>query len=149
MKKLFLLGFAIILCTACEQTEKRYTMQSPEIDSFKQVIDTYQKQDWATYKSHYADTAKIMSNTTQEFAKTIDQEIAQNKKDASLFHSWKYNPEDVEYEMVITDEGETWVNFWGDWRARLKENDKEYIIPVHITARFLNDKIDKFQNNKA
>ncbi|WP_417238068.1 hypothetical protein [Bizionia sp.] len=66
-----------------------------------------------------------------------------------MFHSWKYNPEDVEYEMVITDEGETWVNFWGDWRARLKENDKEYIIPVHITARFLNDKIDKLQNNRA
>ena len=124
MKKLVLLGLAIVLFTSCENQEKRYTQQSPEIDTFKKVIEAYQAQDWEALKSHYADTAKILNNTTKEFAKSIDQEITQNKDDAALFTTWKYDPEDVEYEMVVTDEGQTWVNFWGDWEGTLKENNK-------------------------
>jgi hypothetical protein len=33
MKSLFLIGFAMVLFTACEKQEKRYTQQSPEIDT--------------------------------------------------------------------------------------------------------------------
>lgn len=141
MKKLILLGFVIVLFTACENKEKRYTQQSPEIETFKEVIKAYQARDWETMRKHYADTTKIMNNTTKENAQTIDQELATNKEDASLFSSWKYDPESVEYEMVINDDGETWVNFWGDWEGVLAANSKVYVIPVHITTRFVGGKI--------
>lgn len=142
MKNLFLLGLAMALSiTACQQKEKRYTQQSLEIDSYKEVIAAYENQDWTSLASHYADSAKILNNVTMKDAQTIDQLIAENKEDAKLFASWKYDPESVEYEMVVTDEGETWVNFWGHWEATLLTNNKSYIIPSHLTARFIEGKI--------
>ncbi|MEO6347787.1 MAG: nuclear transport factor 2 family protein, partial [Aquaticitalea sp.] len=60
---------------------------------------------------------------------------------ATLFSSWKYDPESVEYEMVVTDKGETWVNFWGHWEGTLKSSNKVYVIPAHVTARFVGGKI--------
>jgi steroid delta-isomerase-like uncharacterized protein len=141
MKNLLLLGLAIVLITACEQQDKRYTQKSPEIDTFKKVIDAYQARDWETMRKQYSDTAKITNNTSKENAKTIDEELATNKEDAVMFASWKYDPEKVEYEMVVTDDGETWVNFWGDWEGTLKENNKVYVIPAHITAQFVDGKI--------
>ena len=52
-------------------------------------------------------------------------------------------PEESEYEMVVTDKGETWVNFWGLWQGRLKANNQLYEIPVHLTAQFIDGKIVK------
>jgi hypothetical protein len=141
MKKLVLFGLAIILFTACNNKEKRYTQQSPEIDTYKKVIEAYQKQDWNALASHYSDSAKILNNVTMKEAQTVAQLIAQNKEDAALFSSWRYEPESLEYEMVVTDKGETWVNFWGHWEGKLKTNDKLYVIPAHITARFIDGKI--------
>lgn len=112
MKKLVLFGLAIVLFTACNNKEKRYTQQSPEIDTYKKVIEAYQKQDWNAMASHYSDSAKILNNVTIKEAQTVAQLIAQNKEDAALFSSWRYEPESLEYEMVVTDKGETWVNFW-------------------------------------
>ena len=43
--------------------------------------------------------------------------------------------------MIVNDEGETWVNFWGLWEGTYKTNNKVYQIPTHITARFVNGKI--------
>ncbi|MEZ4793047.1 MAG: nuclear transport factor 2 family protein [Gelidibacter sp.] len=141
MKNLFLLGLAIVLFTSCEKQDKRYTQQSPEIDTYKKSVADYENQDWEALRSHYADTAKIMNNTTKEHAQTVDQMIAQNKEDAALFDSWKYDPESVEYEMVVTDKGQTWVNFWGYWEGTLKANGQKYVIPAHITAQFVDGKI--------
>lgn len=142
MKRVFLLGLAIVLSlNACQKQEKRYTQQSPEIDTYKKVIADYENRDWEALASHYADTAKILNNVTMKDAKTIAQEVPMGKEDAPLFASWKYQPESVEYEMVITDKGQTWVNFWGDWEATLLANSKTYVIPAHITARFIDGKV--------
>ncbi|MFH4966128.1 nuclear transport factor 2 family protein [Gaetbulibacter sp. M235] len=141
MKKLFLFGLAIVLFTACNKQEKRYTQQSPEIDTYKKVIEAYEKQNWKDLASHYANSAKILNNVTLDHAQTVSQLIEQGKEDAKLFTSWRYDPESLEYEMVVTDNGETWVNFWGHWEGTLKLNGQLYIIPVHITAQFLNGKI--------
>lgn len=113
MKQLLLLGIAIILFTASTKQEKRYTQQSLEIDTDKKVIEAYEKQDWNAMSGHYADTAKILNNVTIKEAHTVAQLIAQNKEEATLLSSWKYDPESVEYEMLVTDKGETWVNFFG------------------------------------
>ncbi|HBC03665.1 MAG TPA: nuclear transport factor 2 family protein, partial [Aequorivita sp.] len=84
MKRLFFLGLAIVLSlTACQKTEKRYTQQSVEIDTYKKVIDAYEKQDWEALMSHYADTAKIMNNVIEKEGKTIAEEVAIGKEDAA------------------------------------------------------------------
>ncbi|MDO9593900.1 MAG: nuclear transport factor 2 family protein, partial [Lutibacter sp.] len=143
MKKLILLGFSIVLFTACNQQTKRYTQQSKEIDTYKQVIKDYENQNWESMATHYTDTAKILNNVTEKNAQTLTQLVSQNKQDAAIFSSWNFVPEESEYEMVVTDKGETWVNFWGLWQGRLTSNNQLYEIPAHITARFIDVKIVK------
>jgi len=144
MKNPLLLGLAIVLSlTACQQQEKRYTQQSPEIDTYKKVIEAYDKQDWEAMTSHYADTAKIMNNVTEKEAQTLAELVASDKEDAALFSSWDYVDGESEYEMVVTDKGKTYVNFWGLWQGTLAANNKTYTIPAHITAQFVDGKIVK------
>lgn len=142
MKKLILLTLSIVLFTACNQG-KRYTQKSPEIDTYKKVIKAYENQDWENFASHYVDTAKIANNTNIENAQTLTELIETNKQDASLFSSWRYVEKESYYEMVTTDKGETWVNFWGLWQGEMKSNGKTYDIPAHITAQFKDGKIVK------
>ncbi len=144
MKKLLFLGLAIVLSlTACQQQEKRYTQQSPEIDTYKKVIDAYSKQDWEAMATHYADTVKIMNNVTEANGQTLAELVQNDKDDAALFSSWEYVDGESEYEMVVTDKDQTWVNFWGLWKGTLKANEKTYTIPTHLTAQFIDGKIVK------
>lgn len=138
MKNLFILGLAIVLSlSACNQ-EKRYTQQSPEIDSYKKLMEAYKTKNWTNYPNYYADTAKIANNVIKEKGVTASEAIIKNKEDATLF-DWVVEKE--EYEMVVTDEKETWVNFWGLWKGTLKSSGKVYQIPFHTTARFIDGKI--------
>jgi len=137
MKKLLLTGFAIILLVSCNQ-EMRYTQNSPEIDTYKKVIDDYKTLNWDDMPKHYADTAKVMNNVTKEKAKTFAEALLIMKDDAKLF-TWVV--ENEEYEMVKTDKGETWVNFYGVWKGTMKSTNKVYELPIHVTARFIDGKI--------
>lgn len=138
MKNIILLGLAIVLSlSACNQ-EKRYTQQSPEVDSFKKLMEAYKTKNWADYPSYYADTSKIANNVVIEKGVTVAEAIIKNKEDATLF-DWVVEKE--EYEMVVTDEKEIWVNFWGLWKGTLKSSGKVYQIPFHITAQFIDGKI--------
>lgn len=135
-----LIVFIIATITACKN-EVRYTQNSPEIETYKKVITAYEMGNWESMVIHYSDTAKILNNVTKKNAQTVAQLVAQNKQDAAIFSSWKYVREESEYEMVVTDKQETWVNFWGLWQGRLTLNNQLYEIPVHITARFIDGKI--------
>ncbi len=137
MKKYLLLTALTILLLACNQ-QQRYTQNSPEIDIYKKSMKAYENKNWDEYQSFYADTAKIVNNATIEKAITIDENVEENKKGAEQF-DWDIT--DEEYEMVITDKGETWVNSWAVWKGTLKSTGKTYVIPFHITARFVNNKI--------
>jgi hypothetical protein len=137
MRKLFFLGFATILFVSCQQ-EVRYTQQSPEIDTYKKVIENYKTVNWDDMPNHYADTAKVANNVTKEKAKTLTEAITIMKEDAKLF-TWVI--ENEEYEMVKTDEGETWVNFWGLWKGTLNSTKKVYELPFHVTTQFIDGKI--------
>ena len=139
MKKIILLGLAIVLITSCNE-KQRYTQKSPEIDTYKKLIDNYKKMNWDDMPMHYADTAKIANNVVKEKALTVAQALEKNKEDAKLF-TWVV--EDNDYEMVVTDKGETWVNYWGIWRGTLKSTGKVYVIPFHNTAQFVDGKIVK------
>jgi len=138
MKKLILLGFAIILSISSCNQKQRYTQASPEIDTYKKVMDDYKKMNWEDYTTHYTDTAKIANNLIKEKAQTVAKAIEKSKEDAKLF-TWVVT--DDEFEMVVTDKGETWVNYWGLWKGTLKSSGKVYDIPFHNTARFIDGKI--------
>ena len=141
MKKIMLIALAIALALGSCDQKKRYTQQSPEIDAYKKSFAAYENQNWDELASYYADTAKILNNVAIENAQTVAQMIQTNKDDAVLFSNIKYDPKTVEYEMVVTDNGETWVNFWGHWVGTLKANNKTYIIPASFTAQFIDGKI--------
>ena len=146
MKNLFLLGLVIVFFTSCNQ-KQRYTQKSAEIDTYKKVMEDYKTQNWEDYPLHYADTAKIANNVVKEKAQTVSQNIEKSKEDARLFD---YKVEDIDYEMVVTDNGETWVNYWGVWKGTLKSTGKVYVIPFHTTAQFIDGKIvreDGYWNN--
>ena len=141
MKELMSLGVAIVIFIAFNQQQTRYTQQSPEIETYKQVLKDYENRDWKAMIAHYSDNAKIMNNVTEEEGKNLTQFLAENKKDASQFSSWNFVEDASEYEMIVNDKGETWVNFWGLWEGTFKTNNKVYQIPTHITAQFVNGKI--------
>ncbi|GAA3608561.1 hypothetical protein Q4Q39_09840 [Flavivirga amylovorans] len=63
MKKLLLLLFTVIIFIACEKKPQRYFAESTEIETLKAGIKAYESGDWDTWKSHFADTAKIFVNS--------------------------------------------------------------------------------------
>ena len=67
--------------------------------------------------------------------------MAYHTENDKNYSSRKFLDEDQEYEMVITDDGETWVNCWLDWQATLKGSDIVVDMPVHLTFRFVNGQI--------
>jgi hypothetical protein len=138
MKNLLLLGLVIMLSLSSCNQKQRYTQQSAEIDTYKKVMEDYKTQNWKDYPLHYSDSAKIANNVVKEKAQTVSQAIEKSKADAKLF-TWKVD--DIDYEMVVTDNGETWVNYWGVWNGTLKSTGKVYVIPFHNTAQFIDGKI--------
>ncbi len=140
MKKILILLVAFATLVAC-QNKVRYTQKSAEIETYKKSIKDYEMANWESMATHYADTAKIMNNVTKKNGISVAQNIELNKKDISVLSTYGFVADESEYEMVETDKGETWVNFWGLWQGRLKATDELFEIPVHLTARFINGKI--------
>ena len=89
----------------------------------------------------YADTAKVLNNVPKGKEISIDSTIMIYKQDHELFSSISFVAEEDFFEMVLTDDGETWVNYWGLWKGTLKATGDEFKIPLHITQRFENQKI--------
>jgi len=139
MKKLILLGLVIVLFTSCEEKKQRYFETSAEIDVTKALLKDYHAGDWKAWAGHYADTAKIYHNTVKGV--TAAETIASLKQILSNTSSYKFDDKNLWYEMVVDKDGETWVNFWGNWRGNLAANGKELVIPVHLTIQFVNGKI--------
>lgn len=137
MKKLFSLAFAVVLFTACNQ-EVRYTQNSPEVETFKALIKDYDSKNYDALVSHYADTSKTNFNNTKMDSKKIPE---YHKTNDAAFSSRGFETKDQDYEMVKTDKGETWVNFWATWKCTLAANGKVISIPIHVTARFIDGKI--------
>ncbi len=47
MKNLLFIALTVILFTACETQEKRYTQQSSEIETVKQHLANYNTENWS------------------------------------------------------------------------------------------------------
>lgn len=132
----------IISFTACQQPEARYTQSSPEINTLKAVITDYEAENWEGFASHYADTAKIYVNSDEVFVSPTEN-ASRLAELIKRYESYGFVEEKGDSEMVVTDDGETWVNFWGLWRATLSGSDQPIDMPVHLTARFVDGKIVK------
>ena len=126
---------------ACKQ-EMRYTQSSAEIDATKAVIAAYEAQDWEALKAPYADTAKVYHNTDTE-AMSIDEVIASHKEAIAMYASYGFVKDKGDLEMVVTDKGETWVNYWGLWKGTMGASGNEIEVPVHLTSQWVDGKVVK------
>ena len=140
MRKLFSITL-LLLIFGCN-TEIRYTQQSPEIDISKAIIGNYVAGEWGEYASHYADGATIFFNTTED-PSSIQEIIAGQKLSIEPLSSYSFDREKDEYEMVVTDEGETWVNFWGLWKGTIAATGESFDMPIHLTSQYVDGKIVK------
>ncbi|MDU8886955.1 ester cyclase [Yeosuana sp. MJ-SS3] len=143
MKKLLLLGLAVILFTSC-QNEQRYFTESPEITSFKTSLEQYKNGDWDAWSAHFADTAKFFVNSNKSV--NIDDFKKGQLNLLSNFSSYGFIDQGSFMEMVLDSDDETWVNYWATWRGKLKANDKEIDIPVHITSEYVDGKVVQLYN---
>jgi len=146
MKNLFILFSCIFLLISCDQNNKdeekiRYTQDSEQINTFKNVLQNYENGEWDEYQSHFADSVELFYNSREGI--DVSTAIAMHKQNNSALSSYDFVDSENEFEMVVTDAGETWVNFWGEWEGTIAENDSMIVIPVHITARFEDGKIVK------
>ena len=144
MKKLLLLGFAIILFVACQNQPQRYFSESAEINSFNTSLEQYKNGEWDAWSAHFADTTKFHVNSN----KGISLEEFKNGQHGitSNFSSYGFLDQGSFAEMVIDKDDETWVNYWATWQGTLKANDKKINIPVHITCRYIDGKVVDFYN---
>ncbi|WP_223035064.1 ester cyclase [Hanstruepera marina] len=138
MKKLILYALLLSFIVGCQNSEKRYTQQSPEIETVKTLISNYNSK--AYDASIYADTSKTFYNTKKE-AMSPTETIAYHKANDANYSSRGFLDEDQEYEMVKTDDGQTWVNCWLDWKGTLAANGKEFLVPIHLTYQFKDGKV--------
>jgi hypothetical protein len=143
MKKALFISLMLIGIMGCQKKELRYTQNSPEIELYKKAIKDYELGNWDALASAYAADAKIGSNATEKNAVSVAANIVAMKEGLTSLASYNFVAEDNEYEMVVTDKGETWVNFWGVWQGRLKANNELIETPVHLTAQFVDGKIVK------
>ncbi|MCP9200024.1 nuclear transport factor 2 family protein [Gramella sp. GC03-9] len=144
MKRILISLFAGLLMISCNNQQKesepeRYSQDSEEINTLKSAISDYEKGDWEAMKKHYADTAQVFHNSKQ--GKKIGEIVTQHQESLSDLPSYGFVDEDNDFEMVLTNDGHTWVNFWGDWKATLPRSNQEVIVPVHLTAQFKDGKI--------
>jgi uncharacterized protein len=142
MKKIIYLFFVVVLFSACSMKEPvRYTSSSPEIEVTRSILKAYADADWDAMTSYYADTAKILNNVPKGKGISIDAAITNFKQDHELFSAIGFVADEDYFEMVLTDDGETWVNYWGLWVGTLRSTGEKYEIPLHITMRFENQKV--------
>ncbi|MFT0715255.1 nuclear transport factor 2 family protein [Flagellimonas lutimaris] len=139
MKKIILLcAMAALALSACQQGPVRYTQDSPEIDTVKKLMSNYNSKTFDT--SMYADTSKTFYNTSKN-PMSASEAMDYHKQTDINYASRGFKNENQEYEMVLTDDGETWVNCWLEWNGTLAANNKEIDIPIHLTYQFVDGKI--------
>jgi ketosteroid isomerase-like protein len=142
MKNRIIIYAVAAMLFACEG-KQRYTQQSAEIETFKSIISSYEKGDFEAYLPHYAEGAQIFFNATEDHPATIQEIIAQQKMELEALSSYSFDREKDFLEMVVDDQGETWVNFWGVWRGTLAADGKSVETPIHVTSQFVDGKIVK------
>lgn len=118
MKRIFGILLVVLLFAACKQQPKQWYSASPEIDLAKQVDAGFAAGDWNSFRSPFADTAKVWVNTSwSEPSISADTLTARFKSARSGMTEAKLATS--VYEMIVTDKGDHWVHRWGVWEAKM------------------------------
>lgn len=140
MKQVFLLLGLLILLVGCKQPEQNYFSESPEIETSKQLLSHLANYDTEAIAKVYSDSAKIYDNSIKAVSPSeMIENMSQNKE---LMDYLKVR-DSAYYEMVITKEGEKWVNCWYVMEGKYKGSDKVLTVPCHSTFEFKDGKIVK------
>ncbi len=128
-----------MLTVSCN-SDVRYTQQSSEIETVKQHINNYNDMNYDL--AFMADNSYSFFNTKTDSLSKNDL-IAYHKANDANYSSRGFLAEDQEFEMVVTDRGDTWVNAWLDWSGTINGSDKAIVIPIHLTYKFEDGKITR------
>jgi hypothetical protein len=140
MKQVFLLVGLLVLFVGCKQPEKNYFSESPEIESSKQLLGHLASYDAEAIAKIYSDSAKIYDNSLKAASPSeMIANMAQNKETMDYLRV----RDSADYEMVITKEGETWVNCWYVMEGKFKGSETVLTVPCHSTFQFVDGKIVK------
>jgi hypothetical protein len=140
MKNLILILLVALSFSACQQ-KQRYTQQSTEIDKIKELMRLSNSGEYEAQRAFYADGAQLFYNATESNPMTIDQVIEDQKSMNETLSNVSTTVDDNEIEMVITDNGETYVNLWGTWKATFTATGQNFEIPFHSAFQFVDGKI--------
>ena len=135
MKRFYALALCILFISvdAYSQTGTHYT-EGPIVDKLKAAVAAYNAGDWATYRSNFADTARLHINSPDPM--TIDERMAEMKEGAKMLDSFEIlNPV---YGHVRTAEGVDWGMLWAGWQG--KAGDEEWTVMIHTVTRYVNGK---------
>lgn len=139
MKKVIVLALTLVLFVACQEKEQRYFSESSEINTLKAGIASYEAGDWTTWKSHFADTAKVYVNSDKSIS--VDARVTNLQEMSSAFSKYGFDKEEEFIEMILDKEKETWVYYWAQHNATIAGNNKQLSIPVHLAVQFVDGKI--------
>ncbi len=129
----------IVLFIACQEKEQRYFSESSEINTLKAGISAYEGGDWTTWKTHFADTAKIYVNSDKSIS--VDTRATNLKETSSAFSKYGFDKDKAFIEMVLDKDNETWVYYWALHKATVAANNKQLSMPVHLAVQFVEGKI--------
>ena len=139
MRTMIFLGLSVVLFAACETGPPRWTASSPEVDVVKALVKDYEDGNWSSWSGHYSDTAKAHHNSVEGVTPQQLQDAL--KQDIQRLSSYGFSDEDLFYEMIIDDEGDKWVYFWGTWEGKVAETNEDLVIPVHLAYNLVDGKI--------
>ena len=139
MKNIVLSLTILFLLVSCKQGPDRWTDSSPEIDVVKALISDYEAGNWDAWKGHYADTAKLHHNSTEP--SSVEETLKGLQGYLEPTSEYGFSDKDIYYEMIIDNDNEKWVNFWGTWEGNIDALDRDLKIPVHLTLQFVEGKI--------
>jgi hypothetical protein len=123
-----------ILTLSFGQTPARYTQSAPEIEAVKSWVAAYNAGDWDRVRASYADD--IRSEHNGNVTTGADEVVAsfQSGVEGADFYQLRFYEDAL--ERVINDDGETWVNAWGEYRVVPSGIPDTMAWPTHITFQF-------------
>ena len=141
MKKILMIILSIVLFISCQQKgPERWTNNSPDIDVIKSLVKDYEDGNWSSWTAHYSSDAKVQHNEFKLSSNELQEALSQDITNYSEY-GFSHNDGEIFYEQIIDDKGDKWVYFWGTWKAKLKIDDTEYVIPVHLACKMVDGKI--------
>lgn len=126
----------ILLIASCSNAN--YVEKAPEIDIIKSIFYSNPEDRSALFEQHYSEDAQIYWNSTVPV--TWKQLLIGIEESLERFDEYQVLPSE-EIHLIKNSKGERWVALWTAIKIRVGENEE--IIPIHVSAQFVDLKIVK------